>query len=278
MKKMMKTFAVVVLGAFISAVGMNLFLIPADVYSGGFTGLAQLLSRLLQGHIPFLSTGVFLVLLNLPIAVIAWLIFGKMFTIYSFSSVGLMTLFLEVVPIVQVSEDMLLNAVFGGVIAAAGVGITLRAGASTGGLDVIAMLMSRARGKSVGSYSFIFNGMIVLATGALLGWEQALYTIVSIYVMSVVIDKLYTAQSKLTAMIVTSKGEEMAKAIQSQLIRGMTHIPARGAFSHEEKDMLMIVISRYELIPLQHIINTVDPKAFTNIVQTVDVVGLFRKD
>lgn len=278
MKEMLKKFGVVAFGAFIAAVGMNLFLIPADVYSGGFTGLAQLLSRLLQGHVPFLSTGVFLVILNLPIAVIAWVVFGRMFTIYSFSSVALMTLFLEVIPVVSVSDDMLLNAVFGGVIAAAGVGITLRVGASTGGLDVIAILMARAKGKTVGSYSFIFNAFIVVATGALLGWEKALYTIVSIYAMSTVIDKLYTAHAKLTAMIVTSQGEEMARAIQSQLVRGITQISARGSFSKEEKDMLMIVLSRYELIPLQHIINTVDPKAFTNVVQTVDVLGLFRKD
>lgn len=274
----MKNILIIMLGAILFAIGMNYFMIPADVYSSGVTGVAQLLARITGEYVPFLTTGIFLILLNLPLAIISWFKLGKKFTFYSFSSVGFMTLFLEVIPVKSISDDMLLNAVFGGVITAVGIGITLRIGASTGGTDVIAILMSKSKGKSVGTYSFILNGIVVVATGVLLGFDRALYTLVTLYVSMRIIDAIYTVQNKLTAMIVTTKGRELSSQIHEKLVRGVTHINAKGTFSNVDKDMLLIVISRFELVQLQQIIQEIDNKAFTNIVQTVDVFGFFRRE
>jgi uncharacterized membrane-anchored protein YitT (DUF2179 family) len=217
-------------------------------------------------------------LLNIPVAILGWLKVGKSFTIYSFLSVVLSSLFLTIIPIKQVSHDILLNAVFGGVILAIGVGITLKWGASTGGVDIIAMVLSRMKDKPVGPYMFVLNGIIIITAGFLYGWEKALYTLVTLYTSTRVIDAIHTRYAKLTALIITKKADELKKAIQAKLVRGITMIPAKGAFSNEAREMLMIVITRYELFDLEQIIKEVDPNAFTNIIQTNNVYGFFRKE
>lgn len=274
-----KKLTVVLIGALLNALAMNFFLIPANVYASGFTGIAQLLSKILSDYTPLsVSTGILLFLLNVPVTILGWKKVGKSFTLYSFISVVLMSLFLEIIPIKHLSEDILLNAVFGGVIAAVGVGITLKWGASTGGLDIVAMILSRMKDKPVGTYFFIFNSIIILAAGILFTWEKALYTLVTLYASTKVIDTIHTSHEKLTALIITRKAEDLKQAIHSQLVRGITLIPARGAFTNETKDMMMIVITRYELFDLERIVKEVDPNAFTNIVQTTGIFGFFRRD
>ena len=270
-----KKVAIVIIGAFLNAVAMNFFLIPANVYASGFTGAAQLLANILGNMI---STGILLFILNVPVIILGFLKVGKVFTLYSFFSVFLMTFFMEVLPVLSLSDDIMLNAVFGGVIAAIGIGITLKWGASTGGMDIIALVLSRIKDKPIGSYLFVLNGLIIVTAGFLNGWEKALYTLISLYVTTRIIDAIHTRHEKLTAMIITSKAAEMKKAIHAKLVRGITSLPARGGFSNEQKEMLMIVISRYELFDLERIIKNVDPKAFTNIVETAGIVGFFRRD
>ncbi|WP_285767602.1 YitT family protein [Peribacillus sp. SI8-4] len=275
----MKKILIVVVGAFLNAVAMNFFLIPANVYASGFTGVAQLLSRMIGSFAPFnVSTGILLLLLNIPVTIIAWRKVGKSFTFYSFLSVALMSLFMEVIPITRWSPDILLNAVFGGVIAAVGVGITLKYGASTGGMDIIAMLLSRKKDKPVGTYLFLLNGVIIVTAGAVYGPEKALYTLVTLYTSTRVVDAIHTRHEKLTAMIITKQSEELKQAIHAKLVRGITRVPAKGGFTNENKEMLMIVITRYELYDLERIIKEVDPHAFTNIIETSGIVGTFRRE
>lgn len=274
-----KKFAVVLIGALLNGIAMNLFLIPANVYASGFTGAAQLISSILGEFAPFqLSTGILLFILNVPVTILAWRKVGKSFTIYSFLSVVLMSFFLEVIPIMHVSQDILLNAVFGGVIAALGVGITLKWGASTGGMDIVAMILSRMQDRPVGTYFFTLNSIIIVSAGFLYGWEKALYTLVTLYVSTRVIDAIHTRHEKLTAMIVTKKASELKSAIHSRLVRGITTVPAKGAFTNEQKEMMFIVITRYELFDLERIIREVDPQAFTNIVETTGIFGFFRRE
>jgi uncharacterized membrane-anchored protein YitT (DUF2179 family) len=274
----MKTIFFIIVGAILNAISLNMFLIPAKVYASGFTGVSQLISSLLENTAFPISTGILYLIFNIPVTVLGWMKVGKSFTIYSFLSVLMITFFLEVIPVTAVSTDILLNAVFGGVIAALGVGVTLKYGASTGGLDIIAMVLSRMKNKPIGGYFFILNGLIIMAAGFLFGWEKALYTLVALYVSSRVIDAVHTRHEKLTAMIVTKKGKEIQEAIHGRMVRGITIIPAKGAFSKQEKEMLIIVITRYELYDLELVLKEVDPKAFTNIVHTQGIYGFFRND
>jgi uncharacterized membrane-anchored protein YitT (DUF2179 family) len=271
-----KKLAVVTAGSLLVALAMNLFLIPANIYSSGFTGIAQLLSKVLGDYTPIhVSLGFLLLLLNIPVAILGWKKVGKSFTVYSFISVALSSLFLTLIPIKQVSNDILLNAVFGGVIQAVGVGITLKWGASTGGVDIIAMVLSRMKDKPIGPYMLVINGVIIITAGFLYGWEKALYTLVTLYTSTRVIDAIHTRHAKLTAIIITKKADVMKKAIQEKLVRGITILPAKGAFSNEAREMLMVVITRYELYDLERILKDVDPNAFTNIIQTTNIYGFF---
>lgn len=274
-----KKLAVVIVGALLNAIAINLFLIPANVYSSGFTGVAQLVSTVVSDFTPFsISTGILLFILNIPVTILGWKKVGKSFTIYSFISVLFMTLFLEIIPIKQLSPDIILNAVFGGVISAIGVGFTLKWGASTGGLDIVAMVLSRMKDKPVGTYFFSLNAIIIITAGLIYGAEKALYTLITLYASTRVIDAIHTRHEKLTAMIITKKPVEMKKAIYAKLVRGLTTIPAKGGFSNEEREMLMIVVTRYELFDLERVIKEVDENAFTNIVETTGIFGFFRKD
>ncbi len=273
-----KKLGIVILSSFIYAVGMNLFLVPANIYSGGVTGLAQLISNLTQDFTPFIiSTGLLVLLLNIPITILGWYKIGKLFTFYSFISVVAMSLFLHIIPVSEQSDDILLNSVFGGAITAIGVGLALKWGASTGGLDIIALILSRMKDRPIGTYLFALNGVIIVTAGAVYTWERALYTLVTLYASTRFVDSIHTGNRKVTILIITDKCDEMENMIRSRLVRGMTIIPAIGAFSRQPKNILMIVMTKYELFDLAGIVNDVDPSAFTNVVQTEEVLGFFRR-
>jgi len=275
-----KRVAIVIAGALLNAIALNFFLIGANVYASGFTGVSQILATIFKDYlgIDFISTGIILLLLNIPVAILGWMKVGKGFTIYSIVSVIFTTLFLETIPIVTLSDDIMLNAVFGGMIAGFGVGITLKWGASTGGSDIIAMILSRMKDKPIGGYLMLINGLIILVAGILNEPENALYTLLGLYVTTRVIDGIHTRHEKVTAMIVTKKADELQQAIHETMVRGITILPVIGAYTKEDKNMLYLVITRYELYDLEQIIQEVDENAFTNVIQTAGVYGFFRKN
>ena len=274
-----KRIAVVIFGSLLLAVSLNFFLINANVYASGFAGAAQIASSVFEDYLNIkLSTGILLLLFNIPVFILGWYKVGKGFTIYSIVSVVFTTIFLEILPVISVSEDIILNAVVGGVIAGIGVGISLKLGASTGGMDIVAMVLSRLQDKPIGTYFLILNGVIIVAAGFLYRPENALYTMLALYVTTAVIDTIHTRHEKVTAMIITGKADELQQAIHQKMVRGITIIPAKGAYSKEDRNMLYLVITRYELYDLETIIKEVDPNAFTNIVQTVGIFGFFRRE
>src|SRR5699024_852851 len=197
-----RRIAVVILGSFLLAISLNFFLISANVYASGFSGLAQLLSSIFQDFLSLnISTGVLLFILNIPVLIIGWFKIGKGFTIYSILSVVFSTLFLEILPIISLSEDIMLNTVAGGVISGAAVGISLKWGASTGGMDIVAMILSRLQDRPIGIYFLILNGVIIFVAGILYEPENALYTMLALYVTTVVIDTIHTRHDKVTVLI-----------------------------------------------------------------------------
>src|SRR5690606_23908741 len=146
---------------------------------------------------------------------------GKGFAVYSIISVVFSTLFLELLPVISFSNDFILNAVCGGVIGGAGVGLTLKNGASTGGMDIVAMILSKINDKPLGNYFLILNGVIIVVAGLLYEPENALYTMLALYVTTRVIDAIHTRHEKVTAMIITRKPAELQKAIHDKLVRGI---------------------------------------------------------
>ncbi len=274
-----KRICTVILGAILLAISLNFFLIEAKVYSSGFTGMAQLISSSFDDFFNIqVSTGILFFLFNIPVFLLGWFKVGRGFTIYSMISVGLVSLFLAIIPVIPITDDIILNAVAGGVVGGIGIGITLKQGASTGGMDIIAMVLSRRQDKPLGAYFLILNGTIVAIAGIIYEPENALYTMLSLFISTQVIDAIHTRHQKVTVMIITEKAEALHQAIHEKLLRGLTIMPAKGAFSGKDRHMLYLVVTRYELYDLEKIIQHVDPQSFTNIVETAGVLGYFRRD
>ena len=274
----LKNLGIMIIGVFLYVLAMNMFISPANLYTGGVTGIAQLIIAFASSAFGIqLSLGVLILLFNVPLLYLAWRSIGKRFALLSILTVVLQSIILELVPMGKFSDDILLNAVFGGVLIGVGVGMILKIGASTGGTDIVFQYLSMKFNGSFGKYSFAINAIIILIAGLTQGWETALYTIISIYITSVVIDKIHTVHQNLTLYIVTSKEDEMIKTLQQQLYRGITILEGRGAYSKNDKSVLMMVLSSYELYEALAVIKMVDEQAFTNVVRSEMVQGYFLK-
>ena len=260
-----------------SALGIQLLLQPAKLYTSGVTGASQLIVNLLN-EFAHMDTPVYLwyALLNLPLILLAWFKLGRKFTILSIISVVSASLFILIVPLYPLTKDPLLSAVFGGILSGAGIGLCFRYGFSTGGTDIIALIVQKSTGRSVGQVSFAINAIIITIAGFAFGWELALYTIISIYITNVVIDKMYIQQQKITVTIYSHKVDDISKELLKSLNRGLTldyHL--RGAYSGEEIGSITTVLTKYQLFFAKKIIRNVDPDAFINIQPTMSISGKF---
>lgn len=261
----------------LAGAGLNLFLTPAGIYSSGVNGIAQL-SAALTGQIGGfrLSVASWILVLNLPLLILSWFKLGHAFTLYTLLAVAGSSYFLQLFPQQAITTNLLLAAVFGGLLTGAGVGLCLRAGFCTGGTDIIVLVIQKNTGKTVGEIGMVINGLIVLAAGLLFGWEMALYSLVAIYVSTVMLDKFYLQQYKVTATIITTQGEAMIQALLQGNIRGLTFLPqALGGYSQQPRCLIITVISQYELFFVRSIVHNVDPQAFVNIQPTNAVFGRF---
>jgi uncharacterized membrane-anchored protein YitT (DUF2179 family) len=271
----MKTFwdyLMITVGAVLVAGGFNLFLIPHQLLSGGVAGVAMII-----GYFTPANIGLLYLLLNIPILIWGWVIIGRRFVLLSVINVIITSWLMQLIPAYNITIDPLLGAVFGGVIVGIGTGISLRAGGSTGGFDIIGSILTRNKDFPLGSILFLLNGFVIVILGyAKDNWDLALYSMLSIYITGKVVDAIHIRHIKVTAFIITNETEKLLEKLL-QIPRGVTVIKTKGAFSHKEKDMLMTVTTRYELAELRKVIRTIDPKAFVNIVETVDVLGEFRR-
>lgn len=274
-KDLAKKILVILFTGLTGAVGLNYFLIPANVFSAGMTGIAQIAEHLLSNAGLSVDTGILIFLLNVPVFILGFIKLGKSAMILSFANVISMSFFTTLVPVGQVTDNVLMNAITGGVLLGIGAGLSLKFGFTTGGLDIVSLLLSKTTGRTVGNYMMLLNGLIVVVAGFFFTWESALYTIITIFTTSTVVDYVHTSHQKMTAFVNTNKSTEMCAALNSELLRGLTVIPARGGFSSSEREVIMIVFTRYELYTLKQVVAHVDPNSFTNIVATDSVVGTF---
>lgn len=274
-KDLAKKIVVILFTGLTGAVGLNYFLIPANVFSAGMTGIAQILEHLLTSFGLTIDTGILIFLLNVPVFILGFIKLGRSAMILSFANVISMSAFTTIIPVGQVTDNVLMNAITGGVLLGIGAGFSLKLGFTTGGLDIVSLLLSKTTGRTVGNYMMLLNGVIVVIAGFFFTWESALYTIITIFTMSSVVDFVHTSHQKMTAFISTNKSKEMSEALGRELLRGLTVIPARGGFSSTEREVIMIVLTRYELYTLKQVVTDIDPNSFTNIMATDSVVGSF---
>lgn len=251
----------------------NLFLLPHEVLTGGVTGLAMVF-----GLTTPINAGYWVVLLNIPIIILGWRKLGKQFIGNTIFSVAVTSISMIYIPIFQITEDALLSSVFGGVIAGAAIGIIIRFYGSTGGFDVVSLVLIKKWDVPLGGLIFSLNTIVVIISGFFFAWELALYTMLSIYITGLVIDRIHTRHIKLSLMVVTNQGDELKKALLANLVRGITVIEGQGAYSGESKKVLYTVITRYELAIIKPLLKEIDPNAFVSVSESMEVMGNFRRE
>lgn len=261
---------VIFLASVLIGFAYNDFLLPHKILSGGVTGIAMMLGIYLP-----VNTGLIIFMLNIPIFIMGYISLGRRFILYSIFSVAVTSITMQIIPVYPFVTDLLLASVFGGVLAGIAIGLIFKVGGSTGGLDIIGMIITKKRDLSLGNLFFTLNAIIIFFAGFLFGWNLALYTMISIFATSKVIDAIHTQHVKLTIMIISGKGEEIRDRLLANLYRGITIIDGEGAYSKEPRKVLISVITRYELPEVKAIVKEVDPKAFVNITETVEVMGFF---
>ncbi|SHE87553.1 YitT family protein [Desulforamulus putei] len=258
------------LGALITAVGLELFLIPNKLVDGGIIGISIMASYLTK-----LPLAVFIVGLNIPFLILGYLHIGKTFalsTLYSVSALAYFTTLLH--PFPAFTNDILLGTVFGGIVLGIGVGLILRYGGSLDGTEITALIISPRFCFSVGEVVMFFNIFILGSAGFVFGWENAMYSLIAYFIAYKTIDLVLEGfdESK-SVMIISDRSQEISEAILHRLGRGVTHFYAKGGFTQEDKEVLYCVVTRLEISKLRNIVYDFDPEAFLAIEEVHDVQG-----
>lgn len=266
------------------AIGVNLFVVPAQLYSGGLMGICQVIRTLLVEylHMNFHSfdiAGIIYYIINVPIFIIAFTRMGRKFFAKTLVTVTTMTVFLSVVPIVQVVDDTVAACVVGGIISGAGIGIILRMASSGGGLDVVGVLLTKwRRDFSVGKVYLIVNLSLYIICLFLFDIEIVVYSVIFAAVHSLAIDKVHIQNINVEANIITKLNNvDLEKAIMEEIGRGLTKWTTLGAYTYEQSHMLYITLSKYEVSRLKAVVHKYDPNAFIVINEGVTIDGNFLK-
>ncbi len=270
-KQVLIDYLGITLGSAIMALGFTLFLIPNKIAAGGVSGLATVIYYLAD-----IPVGVMSILLNIPIFIAAVRLLGKTFgtrTIYGIiSSAFFIDLLQPIVPVL--SEDLLLAAIYGGVISGLGLGIVFNSKGTTGGTDMVARLINHYTGLSVGQGLLLADGIVVALAGIFFNIEVALYAALTIFLSSKTIDVVQEGMNiSKAALIISSEQEEIRKRVISELERGITGLEGYGGYTGNSKDILLCIISRSEVAKLKHLVIQIDPEAFIIITNVHEVLG-----
>lgn len=261
------------------AIALNFFWTPGHMYSSGITGFAQLINSLSERFLPFtLSTSIMYFALNVPLFLVGWFKIGHKFTFFTIVAVVLGSVMMKVVTPLAVNWDPLLCAIFGGVVNGIGTGFALKNGISTGGLDIIGIVIRQKTGMNYGKFNILVNLVIIAAAGFVFGWTRALYSALTIFINGRVIDAVYTQHKKMQVMIITEHPHNIIKGIQEKMHRGITIIhDAEGAYGHTEKTVLITIIDRYDMYDIRKIVSEADKYAFMSVSEVEKVYGRFKE-
>ena len=265
-----KKMLMLIIGALITAAGLELFLIPNNVIDGGVVGLS-IMSHTITG----MTLGTFLVIYNIPFIYMGYKQIGKSFalsTIFAIVMLSVWTGVLHSVP--PVTSDPFLAAIFGGVVTGLGVGIVMRTGGSFDGTEIVAIILDARTQFSVGEVVMFINLFILSSAGLLYGWDKAMYSLFAYFVIAKMIDVVLKGLDESYAvMIVTNEHEEMTEALNERLGRGVTLLHGAGGYTGEAKEVLYCVVTRLELDKLKEIVLDKDERAFVTINAVHDIVG-----
>lgn len=273
-----KTTAPILLGTAVYAFGLLYFIVPNQLMEGGVTGITILLNYAFNIPI-FLTT----LVLNLPLFLLGWKILGSNQIIYTGIGIGALTFFLWVfealidagllVPFTT-EHDFILASLYAGVTLGAGLGIVFRYGGTTGGVDIVARILGRKFGWSMGQIILVVDIIIIGAALLYIPREKILYTLVTVFIASKIIDFIQEGAYAAKAFtIISDEAPQIAELITTEMERGVTLIPAIGAYSKQAKHMVYCIVARQEIRQMSQLVKSVDPRAFIIISDVHDVQG-----
>lgn len=277
---------VAIVGEFISACALNLFIVPLSLYSSGLMGVCQLFRTLAQNYLnlSFGHTdiaGILYFILNIPILLLAWRTLGGNLVFKTLICTVAYSLFYSLVPIpsTPIIEDYLTACLLGGILTGIGSGLVLTCGGSSGGLDVVGLCLSKRGSKfTVGKFSLTFNAGLYAVCLLLFDPEVAIYSAIYNFFTSMVLDRMHQQNVSVQALIFTRGDEtELADFIMKQLRRGVTYWDGIGAYTGDQVHVLCVCLSKYEVEELLHTVHKIEPHAFVTVQEGVRVYGNFPK-
>lgn len=268
------------LAGLVNAFGVTIFLYPVHLYDSGISGTSMLLAQITPDFLPL---SLFLLLLNLPVFAFGWKKQGAAFTVYSVYAVAVYSLgawlITDVLPVdvtmasPLAGTDLLLCAVFGGLISGVGSGLTIRFGGAIDGIEVLAVIFSKRLGLTVGSFVMIYNVALYILCGVVLeSWVLPLYSIVTYAAALKAVDFIVEGvdRSK-AATIITTRPDAVCAALSERFGTGMTRIAAQGGFSRADTTMVYFVVNRFQIVQMKEIVHQLDPTAYISITDVADV-------
>ena len=277
-------FLMCILGGTLYAVGVNIFVVPFNLYSGGIVGIAQVIRTVLSDyiHLDFGSkdvAGIIFYALNLPILIYAFPRLEKLFFLKTLVAVTSLTLAMSLIPTTMVVNDCLASTIVGAFISGAGIGLVLRMSASTGGMDIIGMLVSKTHGNvSVGRVNLTVNLVLYAVCLFLFDVQTVVYSVIFAVVHAFAIDKFHAQNINVEVKIITKTNpDDIEHEVFTKMGRGVTELQSIGAYTHEDEHILYILISKYEVHQLRQIVRKYDKRAFVIVNEGVFVEGHYLK-
>ena len=269
-KQLLKDYALIVLGTFLAALSLPLFFLPYDIAPGGISGISTVLASVLP-----LSVGLISFVLNVPLFLIGWRTVGWRFAVRSFIAMSLMSLFIDLVPVRDVSGNVMLASVFGGVLLGVGLGLVVRAGATTGGTDMAAkMIHSSVAFLPIAAILFLIDGLVVAVAALAFGLQAALWALIALFVSSQAMDSVIKGfNTAMQFMIISRDSAEIVRRIHTEIDRGCTRLMAEGTYSRLPVGTLLCVVSRTEAPRLKKLVAEVDPQAFVTVCNVHEALG-----
>lgn len=273
-------FLFLTVAGLVNAFGVTIFLAPVKLYDSGISGTSMLLSQLTPEA---WSLSVFLLLLNTPLFLYGLRRQGSVFTVYAIYTVAFYSLgawlITDVLPVdvtmasPLAGSDLLLCAIFGGLISGLGSGLAIRFGGAMDGIEVMAVIFAKRLGLSVGTFVMIYNIALYIVCGLVLhSWILPLYSIVTYMAALKTVDFIVEGLGRSKAVfIVTVRQEEVCKALSETFEHGMTILDARGFYSNSSRTLIYVVINRFQIIPMKDLVHQIDPTAYITIHDVADV-------
>lgn len=274
-RQAIKRFILINFGILILSLGFHIFIVPSQLATGGVTGLGLVV----KAYFPQINLGILMLIFNIILFVMAFIFIGKDFggyTIYASLGTSAIMGFLErFAPIHSpVTDETLLNLLFGTFIAAAGIAIVLYQNASTGGTDIVAKIINKFTGIEIGKALFLSDALITLAAGYTFGLTTGMFAFLGIILNSIVIDKVIAGfETKVYVQIISKEVDQISAYIHRKLVRGMTLLTATGGYSKEEIKVIAVVLSPRQYLNLKFYVKSIDPEAFLIMSYVHEVLG-----